>query len=108
METCVHPPALPMGVPPETLQKVRQGMRFAVTRDRGTAHILNDLGVSAAGKTGSAQHTLSRPTHAWFACFAPYEHPKYAMAVFVWEGGYGGQTAGPVARRVLAAAFGHR
>ncbi len=95
-----------LDVAPDTLARVRQGMRLAVTRPHGTAQAVGGLGVAVAGKTGSAQHRLDQPTHAWFVCFAPYRQPKYAVAVFVWEGGHGGTTAAPIARRILAAAFG--
>ncbi|MCK4324671.1 MAG: penicillin-binding protein 2, partial [Armatimonadetes bacterium] len=91
---------------PETLGRVRKGMRLAVTQPHGTARAVGGLGVAVAGKTGSAEHRGDRPTHAWFVCFAPYRQPKYAVAVFVWEGGHGGTTAAPIARRMLAAAFG--
>jgi len=91
---------------PETLARVRKGMRLAVTQPHGTAQAVGGLGVAVAGKTGSAEHRRDRPTHAWFVCFAPYRQPKYAVAVFVWEGGHGGTTAGPIARQILAAAFG--
>ena len=91
---------------PETLARVRKGMRLAVTQPHGTAQAVGDLGVAVAGKTGSAEHRRDRPTHAWFVCFAPYQQPKYAVAVFVWEGGHGGTAAAPIARRMLAAAFG--
>lgn len=43
------------------------------------------------------------PTHAWFAGYAPYRHPKIALAVVVEHGGSGGRTAGPVARQVFEA-----
>ncbi len=95
-----------LGVAPETLARVRRGMRLAVTQPHGTAQAVGGLGVAVAGKTGSAEHRADRPTHAWFVCFAPYHHPKYAVAVFVWEGGHGGTTAAPIARQILAAAFG--
>ena len=92
---------------PETLQIVREGMRLAVTGEHGTAGApMRGLPVPVAGKTGSAEHLRDRPTHAWFVCFAPYDKPKYAIAVFVSEGGHGGGTAGPVARRILNALYG--
>jgi len=94
-----------LDVAPETLARVRKGMRLAVTQPHGTAQGVGGLGVAVAGKTGSAEHRRDRPTHAWFVCFAPYQQPKYAVAVFVWEGGHGGTTAAPIARRMLAAAF---
>jgi len=95
-----------LDVAPETLAYVRRGMRLAVTQPHGTAQAVAGLRVAVAGKTGSAQHRHDRPTHAWFVCFAPYRQPKYAVSVFVWEGGHGGTAAAPIARRMLAAAFG--
>jgi len=95
-----------LDVAPDTLARVRKGMRLAVTQPHGTAQAVGGLGVAVAGKTGSAEHRGDRPTHAWFVCFAPYRQPKYAVAVFVWEGGHGGTVAAPIARRMLAAAFG--
>jgi penicillin-binding protein 2 len=91
-------------VRPETLQIVREGMRLAVTH--GTAARLREMPVSVAAKTGSAEHLRGRPTHAWFVCFVPYEKPRYAIAVFVSEGGHGGETAAPVAAKIIAALYG--
>lgn len=96
----------PLKVQPETLAVVRRGMRLAVTDPRGTAHLLNGLPFTSAGKTGSAQHRPGQPTHAWFICFAPYESPRYALCVFVAGGGAGGEVAAPVAARLLRVLFG--
>ncbi len=93
-----------LAVRPGTLQTVREGMRLAVLH--GTAGELRNFPMAVAGKTGSAEHLSNRPPHAWFICFAPYQNPKYAVAVFVAEGGHGGSTAAPIARRILAALFG--
>jgi penicillin-binding protein 2 len=41
------------------------------------------------------------PTHAWFAGYAPRDHPKYAIAVVVEYGGGGGGVAAPAAREIL-------
>lgn len=95
-----------VNVRPETLQIVREGMRLAVTAEHGTAGAVRDLPIPVAGKTGSAEHMSDRPPHAWFVCFLPYDKPKYAIAVFVSEGGHGGVTAGPVARRIISALYG--
>ncbi len=91
---------------PQTLELVRRAMRMAVASPHGTGRALASFPVPVAGKTGSAQHRPGRPTHAWFVCFAPYRNPKYVCVVFVENGGHGGSTAAPIARRVLAAAFG--
>jgi penicillin-binding protein 2 len=52
------------------------------------------------GVGGSGKNTT------WFVCFAPVDHPKIAMAVFVEKsGGYGATVAGPVAREILLEYF---
>lgn len=91
---------------PDTLKIVMEGMRLSVTSKDGTGHGMAGLPVQVAGKTGSAEHIGNRPTHAWFTCVAPYEAPRYAITVFVSEGGHGSTTAAPAARKILAALFG--
>lgn len=100
------PPGRRVEVDPKILERVRQGMRMAVSNQRGTGHVMQGLGVAVAGKTGSAEHQPDRPSHAWFVCYAPADAPRYAICVFVDEGGHGGTTAAPVARKILAAALG--
>jgi penicillin-binding protein 2 len=60
--------------------------------------------VVVAGKTGTAQATDRghEENVAWFACFAPFDHPKYVVAVMVQgASGHGGEVAGPIATRIL-------
>ncbi len=93
-------------VAPAVLANVRRGMRLAVESPRGTANVMQGLGVPVAGKTGSAEHQPGHPPHAWFVCYAPSDQPRDAICVFVAEGGHGGTVAAPVARKILAAALG--
>lgn len=95
-----------LSLKPDTLKIVMEGMRLAVTSKNGTGHGMAGLPVQVAGKTGSAEHIGGRPTHAWFTCVAPYNEPRYAVTVFVSEGGHGSTTAAPAARKILAALFG--
>ena len=46
--------------------------------------------------------------HAWFVGYAPADNPRVAVAVLVEHGGHGGSFAGPLARRVIAAALTER
>ncbi|MBM3472093.1 MAG: penicillin-binding protein 2 [Armatimonadetes bacterium] len=102
-------PRLPprdVGVKPETVEAVRQGMRSTVTHPHGTARgPMAGLPVTVAAKTGSGEVSRNPRLHSWFVWFAPYEKPKYACAVIVEFGGYGASVAGYVARKVLLAAF---
>lgn len=93
-------------VHPGVLKMVREGMHLAVVGEHGTGGSIRGLGISAGAKTGSAEHVPGRPTHAWFTCFAPYDKPRYAITVFVAEGGHGSESAAPVARHILAALYG--
>lgn len=69
---------------------------------------------TSGGKTGTAQvfslkgaeYQASRirrelRDHALFIAFAPAEEPKIALAVLVENGGFGAQSAAPIARAVL-------
>ena len=65
------------------------------------------LGVTVAGKTGTAQ-VYGKDDYAWFCAFAPAESPKYAVAVVIEQGGHGGSVAAPAARNILAKLLGKK
>jgi len=70
-----------IGVSPDDLKVVQDGMRLAVTSEEGTARSLNIQGISIAGKTGTAQvGNQNQWMHSWAIGFWPYEHPRYAFA----------------------------
>lgn len=77
---------------------VRRGLRAAVTYGTGSA--LRHLGVSAAAKTGSAEDPPNKKTHSWVVSYLPFESPKYAVTVFIQNGGHGGDIAAPIARDI--------
>lgn len=95
---------------------IRQAMADVVTS--GTAASTGKLGlgpITMAGKTGTAQsHTYTSGhgahgaqgawalrDHGWFIAFAPADAPRYAMAVLVEHGGFGGDAAAPKAREIM-------
>jgi len=100
---------------PENLRLVKEAM-VDVTRPGGTAAGAGaNAGYLFAGKTGTAQvvgikqgakyvesqvHARHRD-HALFIAFAPADTPKIVVAVMVENGGHGGSTAAPVARKVI-------
>ncbi len=94
-----------LDVDPDDLKILQQGMRRAIVSEHGTAHWLAKSGLPLAGKTGSAQFRLDRPTHAWFVCYGPYDDPRFACAVLVTEGGHGSEAAAPVAFTIMGAAL---
>jgi penicillin-binding protein 2 len=80
---------------PETWDVIREGMRRGVELPGGTGGLAKVKGIEVAGKTGTAQNTHG-PDHAWFVGFAPYDHPRIAIAVLIENAGFGGSHAAPV------------
>jgi penicillin-binding protein 2 len=91
-------------VSPQDIDLVRKGLWKVVNEDGGTGGRARLKDVVVAGKTGTAQATDRghEENVAWFACFAPFDHPKYVIAVMVQgASGHGGEVAGPIATRIL-------
>ncbi len=104
-----------LNIGPKDLDLVRRAM-MAVTQPGGTA-VYASLGTPyhIAGKTGTAQVIAMKQgekydekavderhrDHAWFIAFAPAEEPRIALAVLAENGGHGGSTAAPIARKVM-------
>ncbi|HEY0798024.1 MAG TPA: penicillin-binding transpeptidase domain-containing protein, partial [Candidatus Baltobacteraceae bacterium] len=90
-----------------SLREVRAGMAM-VTDPGGTAYGLAIPGLPFAGKTGTVETDGgSGPNTTWFVAFAPVDHPQIAMAVFMERsGGYGADTAAPVAHDIIAGYLG--
>lgn len=96
---------------------VRRAMRHVVEGLRGTARRIRTKLYAIAGKTGTAQvFTVSQEDeyneknvahklrdHALFIGYAPADDPQIAVAVVVENGGHGGVTAAPVARKLMDA-----
>jgi cell division protein FtsI/penicillin-binding protein 2 len=90
----------------EALAAVRAGMA-KVTDPGGTAYGLAIAGLPFSGKTGTAETAGGNgPNTTWFVAWAPTNHPKLALAVFVdRSGGYGATVAAPIARQILVKYF---
>lgn len=108
-------PLYDLHIDPKDLDLVRRAM-VAVTQPGGTA-VFASLGASyqIAGKTGTAQVVAMKQgekydvnkveerhrDHAWFIAYAPADNPRIALAVLVENGGHGGGTSAPIARKVM-------
>jgi penicillin-binding protein 2 len=109
-----------LGLPERELRVVREGMWAVVNERDGTAPIakLPFPDIQMAGKTGSSQvRRVSREQrehgfksenlpwefrpHALFVAFAPYDAPRYALAVVVEHGNAGAAAAAPIARDIM-------
>jgi penicillin-binding protein 2 len=102
-----------LAVKPEHLAVVRDAMVGVNKEGTGTRAFAGAKYV-AAGKTGTAQvfslkgekYDASKiderlRDHAWFVAYAPADAPRIALAVLVENGGFGAQSAAPIARRVF-------
>lgn len=80
---------------------IHTGMR-QVVQDKS---YYSDLSVAVAGKTGTAQESSSRPNHALFVCYAPYESPEIAIATRVAYG-YTSSYAAQITKEAIEYYFG--
>ena len=86
----------------ETADRIKQLMEAVTDFGTGTAARL-DLYGGAAGKTGSAETGTKDVVHAWFAGYFPRNSPRYAIAVLVENGQYGGRVAAPIFAEIAEA-----
>ncbi len=83
---------------PAVWDALHKGLEAVVASGTGTAARIP--GIRVAGKTGTAQNPHGKD-HALFACYAPADDPRIALAVVVENSGHGGSVAAPLAARVL-------
>ncbi|WP_407279355.1 penicillin-binding protein 2 [Aromatoleum evansii] len=98
---------------PEHAAAVRQAM-VDVNKVGTGARAFAGAPYSVGGKTGTAQVFSLRGQryvegrvserlrdHSWFIAYAPADKPTIALAVLVENGGFGAQSAAPIARQVI-------
>jgi penicillin-binding protein 2 len=115
---------LPLDIDDRHLAVIRQGLFEVVNTQAGTAYAarLTLPNVQMAGKTGTAQvhnntsaekqKNFNDLTMAWadrpnalFIGFAPYDNPRYAVAVVIEHGNFGAQSAAPIAHDLMTYAI---
>ncbi|HJU83540.1 MAG TPA: penicillin-binding protein 2 [Holophagaceae bacterium] len=110
------PPARATGLDPAIAAVLDEGLARVVTAGTAAASLeVRDVAKLApfAGKTGTAQvatfvdrahyarQAKTLKDHAWFAGFAPVDHPQIAFAVIVENAGFGAESAAPVAAKMV-------
>ena len=92
-----------LDVSPEVIKHVQTGLK-GVTVYGTAASIFRGFPIAIAGKTGTAENPHGRD-HGWFVAYGPFDNPNIGVAVIVEQGGYGAQSAVPIGRKILHAAF---
>tara|TARA_B100000965_G_scaffold254093_1_gene213827 strand:+ start:1973 stop:3760 length:1788 start_codon:yes stop_codon:yes gene_type:complete len=95
--------------------KLNQALIDVVYSSNGTGYRIKAGNLNLAGKSGTAQvvdinsreeydrvrENINLRDHAIFIGYAPFDDPRYSIAVIVENGESGGRVAGPIARDVL-------
>jgi penicillin-binding protein 2 len=97
----------------QNVETIKNAMIGVNTQGTG-ARAFAGAGYVSAGKTGTAQVFSLKGAdyrsssvkkelrdHALFIAFAPADQPRIALAVLVENGGFGAQSAAPIARMVF-------
>jgi penicillin-binding protein 2 len=96
-----------LGLSARTFRVVHDAMLADTEDPAGTGRKAATPGIRICAKTGTAQvqdeRNIKTGLTTWFASFAPYEQPRYAVVVMVENGVSGGVTCAPVAGKIYAA-----
>lgn len=86
-------------------QDIMEGLHDAAQSPEGTSYkVFGGFPIPVAGKTGTAERE-DEVDQAWYAALAPADDPEIAVIVTVEEGGFGADTAAPVALQILQEYF---
>lgn len=86
----------------EQWNAIRSGMNLVCENYNGA---FNDFSFKVAGKTGTAQQIKTRPNHALFVCYAPYEKPEISVTTRIAYG-YAAANTVYASRNILSYYFG--
>ena len=100
------PTARRLKIKPEHRQAILEGLRGAASAPGGTStSVFKGFPIQVAGKTGTAEKGAGRADQSWYVALAPWPDIKYVVAVTDEAGGFGAETAAPMARKILAQLF---
>lgn len=86
----------------EEAAQLKEYMTAVVTE--GTASLFNGSGYTVAGKTGTAEYSMTdgEKTHSWFVGFTNVDNPELVISIIIegYDGQYGA-SAVPIAKQIL-------
>jgi penicillin-binding protein 2 len=99
----IAPPARSdVDIDPAAQRTILAGLHDAAMSPGGTSYpVFCNYPVQMAGKTGTAERGAYQADQSWYMALAPYDNPKYVVAVTVERGGFGADSAAPVAKGIL-------
>jgi penicillin-binding protein 2 len=96
------PPKRHLHFSEETRNVILGGMERAAMEPGGTSYpVMGGFPFPVAGKTGTAERGAGQQDQSWYGVVAPYRDPQIAVAVTVEHGGFGVESAAPIARAIL-------
>ena len=109
MQALSPPPARHVHLNPADLGLVMEGIHEAASQPGGTSADVWagwDQGKHPVyGKTGTAERP-PKADQSWYMCYLPDPNHPIVIAVTVEQGGFGAETAAPIARLIAAKWFG--
>lgn len=95
-------------ISPANLAIIRDGLWAVVNAPGGTGANSKVSDGTVYGKTGSAENSMGKVTHAWYAGYLVTDKPEITVVVFAENAGGGGAIAAPVANRIFNYYLGNR
>jgi len=81
-----------------TARRIGYDAKYHIAGKTGTAQV---IGIGQDERYDESKVAEHHRDHALFVAFAPVDDPKIAVAVIAENGGHGGSTAAPIARKVM-------
>jgi penicillin-binding protein 2 len=106
VERIKPPPQRHLRISDETRSVILDGLRRAAMEPGGTSYsVMGGFPFPVAGKTGTAERGPGREDQSWYSVVAPYGDPEIVVTVTVEHGGFGVESAAPIARSIVERYF---
>jgi penicillin-binding protein 2 len=94
-----------LDISPQYRQPILEGLHMAAQQPGGTSYsVFGNFPVPMAGKTGTAER-YGQGDQSWYVALAPYPNPQIVVAATIEQGGFGVDSAAPVAQKILEAYY---
>lgn len=102
VERIKPPPTRHLHISQETRSVILGGLERAAMEPGGTSYpVMGGFPFPVAGKTGTAERGTGQEDQSWYSVVAPYDNPQIVVTVTVEHGGFGVESAAPIARSIL-------